>query len=212
MLSLKRRCTISLIFLMCISLLLPTYSFADSTTVSSDTNFTYTRNIDGTTYKYDVSGNSSESKTVITNLKQNTTDTLILKNNVFYLNGEKVGEIAYSPSENTLSANAPASFYTRASSWKKIGGPTTKPLTWKPGIFKAVVAAMIAAAIGIKAGPIVSAALGSALGYIVTTGGCKVRYTLYSRKVGRFYNYKCVWKLTTNTNVSYGYYTSYSTV
>lgn len=89
MLSLKRRCTISLIFLMCISLLLPTYSFADSTTVSSDTNFTYTRNIDGTTYKYDVSGNSSESKTVITNLEQNTTDTLILKNNVFYIKWRK---------------------------------------------------------------------------------------------------------------------------
>ena len=71
---------------------------------------------------------------------------------------------------------------------------------------------MIGGAIGLRAGPIMAGGIGAALGYIATTGGATVYYKLYYRRVGRFSNYKAIWKLITKTNVSYGYYTTYMTI
>lgn len=207
----KKKIMLLIVTMVILSLLVPANVFADINEQSSSPShsLTFTEKIDNTNYQYTISENGSRSTVLIKNLDSKKTDTLILKNNIFYLNGKVVGKITELSQSDYLSSK----YQPKArSSWKRIDNGHPKELTWKPGIGKVILAGMIGAAIGLRAGPIIAGGIGAALGYIATTGGATVYYKLYYRRVGRFSNYKAIWKLITKTNVSYRYYTTYMTI
>lgn len=189
-----------------ISFMLPIEGFAvDGSQAISNYRETFTATIDKANYQYSIYGDTNNAKVLITNLKTDKKDILILKNDKFYLNGKVVGEIKEANEKSGISLE----ILKAKSPWKKLGKERTKTLSWKRSIGKAVLAGMIGTAIGMKAGPVIATGIGSALGYIASTGGATIKYTMYRMKAGRVTNYKCVWKLITKTKVKYGYYTSY---
>ena len=126
-----------------------------------------------------------------------------------YLNGEKVSETITESSKVEEKVNSTF----RAKRYSYVGSKK-KRISWGKATSVAILAAMIAAAVGSLGGTAVIGAMGiGTLGALAgASGGGTVKTKIYSLKAGKITNYKYVWSFTASTGDRYGNYTSYITV
>lgn len=161
----------------------------------------------------DENGNT---QTIIANLTTKETDVLTMNDDAtaFYLNGELIATI--SKTNNVLGQTNPFS-KIKAGGFTYIGSSTQR-ITWLKGTTVAVVAGVIAAAVGMGIATLgVSAVIATiglgALSILAaqSTGG-SLATSVYQLAGGTITTYKFVWRFTASTGDSYGSYTSYTTV
>ena len=154
---------------------------------------------------------NGNTKTIITNLTTNTSDVLTTNadSTKFYLNGGLVATVSEQPVNEFPQPNALA----RSGSFTYIG-TTTKNITWLQSTTVAVVAGLIAIAVGNIGAAAVITAMGSATLSILAaqSSGGKVTTKTYEMRTPSVVTYKFVWTFTASTGNSYGPFTSYTTV
>lgn len=202
---------------LCVSLLMGTMVFAGETDQKEMSNpyiqeLNEEVQIDGTNYKYEYDMEDGNKVTFITNEDTEKTDKLLYDEtkDIFYLNGEKIAEI----NEESWNGEFQENGFLKAAPAYTYLGAKSKKISWGKAVSVAVLAEVIAAAVGSIGGAAVIAAMGStALGVVAgaATNGV-VNTKTYSRKTGKITNYKYVWSFTPSGSRKYGDYTSYVTV
>lgn len=159
-------------------------------------------------YKYSYNSASNDNITYITDTQSGQSDTLIhdKETGIFYLNGQKVAEI-----KDDL--NIPTQILRAGSYWKYISNSSTY-ISWKKGLAAAVVAGIIAGALG--QGATVVAVLGSVgastLGYISSSFvGGRLYWTKWYHVNLLNYHYKIDWAIKAPNGKRFGtYYIQYT--
>lgn len=208
----KRYILISVLIAAVLFITIPSTAFAEAShlNVSKEISDINARTeivlIDNISYKYTYFSDPSTANTLIIILNTSTreTDVVTINNGRVYLDGKIVGSIE---AKESMTENAIPK--ASSSSWVQIGSGK-KYVSWAKGTATAVVAAIIAGAIGSPVSVVI--ALGVISVIAAQCSGGTVYYTVYKRQAGKITNYKWVWSFKASTGDKYGPYTVYSTV